>query len=612
MSDRLPWDFEYAPIPIGGGDVGEAERDVVLATEEDVDPAEIVQALAGSVTNIAVTPVFSGYPVFWTRLQSSDALDREDIHSKIEALGVRVRYIVSATKGSQMLPSPLDFRKARPRRPVSWQATVTRDAPEEDTPWRWFMRNEGVGVNRVLCGTGAGTRLAIIDNDGRDLDKVDLDAEILVGVSAVPRAAAHAALLIGWCVGAKTTGETVFRGVAPDASPRLYCIPKRSDDVLSLPLAIVQAVDDGADVVVCATSVEGQTSPLLDDALDFATRLGRGGRGTAVVMPTGREMSSAPGSLHSSLSLGLADPGGDPRVFCVGPSSRVADWFLWRDRNGKLRPFANRGPSVRWLAPGDDMAHPFAGYDRPAHAESSGASAIAAGVILLVLERNPDLELSELDAVLTTTVTRIDPRGRGGEPEIADAANLLPQGVDADGHNSKHGYGCLNATAACVSISDPIAAALVRIGASEAACNFALSRRSGEVARLYSQTLGRWAARVLLRDASLQHALCAILRSARLASRYPERFLQQPPGHLFRQFGTVLGMFARANPPVEVASELKTMADGIRGMLREARAVADADRLVLELLSRIFHVRNGTTSRARGTVAAARLQDLPS
>jgi hypothetical protein len=596
MSSRSRWDFEYAPIPVGGGDIGTPESDLVLATEDDVDPAEIVSALGSLVASIAAIPIFSDHPIFWTRLQASDPIERNEVVLRLTSSRIRVRYVASARMGSQRLPPRLGIEGARMRRASTWNVRRACSFPEKDSPWRWFLRSEGAEVMRDVCGTGAGTRVAVIDNDGRDLEHVDLDAEVLVGVNAVPRAAAHAALLMGWCVGARTQTGAVFRGVAPDSSPRLYCIPKAADDVVSLPLAIVRAVNDGADVVVCATYVEGQTSPLLDDALEFATRLGRGGRGAAIVMPTGREMGSPPGSVHSSLSLGLADPAGDPRVFCVGPSSRVSGWFLWRDRHGKLRPFANRGPSVRWLAPGDDMAHPFVGDGRPAHAESSGASAIAAGVLLLVLERNPELRLSELDALLTATVTKIEPLGRGNDPEVADPANLLPLGLDADGHNPKHGYGCLNATAACVAAADPIAAALVRIGELDAARRFIRLREDCSIAGLYSRQLARWAARTMLYDAQLQHALSSVVRAARLASQYPERFTQQPPGHLLRQLGTALGLICRANPSSELACELSTVAERIRSALNDDRTARKVERLTLELMLNVFRSRDDTST----------------
>src|SRR5262249_33308705 len=157
----------------------------------------------------------------------------------------------------------------------------------------------------------------------------------------------------------------------------------------------------GADVIMCASYIEGTTSPMLDDALEFAARLGRRGRGAAVVFPVGRETSSPATSSHASLSLALGDPASDPRVFAIGPSGKEGGWFFWRDRKGRLRPFANRGPAVRWLAPGDDLTFPFLQDERLFHSESSGASAIAAGVILLVMESNPALRLTEVDAILT-------------------------------------------------------------------------------------------------------------------------------------------------------------------------------------------------------------------
>ena len=131
-----------------------------------------------------------------------------------------------------------------------------------------------------MCGTGAGTRLGVIDNDAGDIGRLDLDNHIAVGVEQVTAGSSHAAQLVAWAVRAVRVdgpdGDKGFIGVAPDASPRLYSIPKPAT-LLSFPLAIVRAVTDGADVIVCATNVDGQWSPMLDDALEIACRLGRDG-----------------------------------------------------------------------------------------------------------------------------------------------------------------------------------------------------------------------------------------------------------------------------------------------------------------------------------------------
>lgn len=573
--ERPSWDFDYAPIAIGGGDRDmDAERDVIVATVDDLDPARVAELAGSLASGITVTSLFSSHPIFWTRIEASSAIDRAELWRRLELGGVSLRYIASASRGSQALPPPLDLEEARPRRAREWPLRKPSDGPEPETPWRWFLRERGIEVERSTCGTGAGTRLAVIDNDAGSMEMVKLDAEVLVGVAAAPRTQAHAALMLGWAVSAIAPEGTEFRGVAPDASPRLYCIPKPSADVWSLPLAIVRATEDGADLIVCATYVEGSTSPLLDDAIEFATRLGRGGNGTPIVMPTGREMSSPVGSVHSSLSLGLADPAGDPRVFCIGPSARDGGWFLWRDRKGKLRPFANRGPALRWLAPGDDLAFPFALPERAWHAESSGASGVAAGAILLLLGANPELALADIDALLTATAHEIDGAQRMREPDLADRRDLEPVGVDADGHNAKHGYGRISALEACLSARDPLCLVLSRIGENAAARRYLELRNTSELSALYSPLLARFAARAVLRAPDLQHAVAALVRGLRLACRHPERHADQPAGHLIRQVALIARSLARRQPPTPVAAELAAIDRVLRALLRSDDAAA--------------------------------------
>ncbi len=351
---------------------------------------------------------------------------------------------------------------------------------------QWFLGVEGGGVHvdRRVCGTGAGTRLAVIDDDEADLALVDLDGRVHVGTTRGSETSGHAALMVGWATCARRPDGTRFLGIAPDASPRLYAIPKPGVDAVSLALAIARAVFDGADVVVCATYVEGTTTPLLDDAFDVASHLGRGGRGSVIVLPTGRETASAGGSLHASLSLEFGDPASDPRVHCVAPGGRPGGWFLWQSPRGMVRPFANRGPAVRWLSPGDDLAYPFSSRDRLFHAESSGASAVAAGVMLLLLGSNPELKLPEVHAILARTVDAPNDASHSGgatgmtdatgapaalDRRLADPADVLPLGSDRDGHNAKCGYGRLNATRACAAAADPVALGLAAIGEDELA-----------------------------------------------------------------------------------------------------------------------------------------------
>lgn len=467
------------------------------------------------------------------------------------------------------------------------------------TPGRWFLRAEdgGVGVDRRRFGGGAGTRLAVIDDDAWASDALGLEREVLVMLDQPPRNQAHGALMVAWAVGARRRG---FRGVAPDASPRLYLIPKPGSCVLALPVAIVRAVSDGADVVVCAAYVEGSTTPMLDDALEFAVRFGRRGRGCPVVFPTGREASSPRESLHASFSLGFGEPASDPRVFCVAPGARGEGWFLWRDRRGRSRPFANRGPAVRWLAPGDDLSCPVppaSGVDpvseRLSHAESSGASALAAGVLLLVLSRNPELHVPELDALVRSTLSPVPPEAPPSAAPLADPWDLLPIARDRDGHNAKHGYGRLDAGRACLAAGDPLALALVLIGEDDAARAWSDAREGDPLARgLYSRHLARWAVRALLADPCLCHGVCALARHARLIAGSERRRRAHGAGAVARQIAILVRSLAtsrgapRASP--RVRRELDALLDRLERACADAGRIDAIESVFAALCARIF------------------------
>jgi hypothetical protein len=561
---RPGWDFSYVPLRSAVLDNGGPATDLIVATDGDVDAAALAGSLAPLGVDIAVESLLSSHPLYWTRVCAGSPVSREELGKRVELSGARVRYVASARHGSLALGPALDFEHARPRCPREWPARSRSEIVEPSTPGRWFLGENGVDVQRRYCENGANTRLAIIDNDGLDSERVDLDAEVLIAVSDPPRGSQHGALLAGWAVGAypSATGGPFLSGVAPAASARLYLIPKPGSEVIALPLAIARAVDDGADVIVCATYVEGQTSPMLDDAFAFARRLGRGARGTAIVLPTGRQASSPSGSTHASFSLSLGDPAADTRAFCVGPSGADGRWFLWCDRRGKYRPFANRGPSVRWLAPGDDMASPLATPECVTHAESSGAAAVAAGVILLVLGRNPRLELAELEAIVTRTISTVDGVERLRAPAVADAYDLHPEARDADGHDAKHGYGRIHATRACLAATDPFASALVMMGEEDAAKRWADLRSREPLARAaYSAKLACRAAASLASDESLAFSVRVIARHARLTANRAEHQRSHPRGALLRELSVFMRNLAiwlrRSTADAEVACELR-------------------------------------------------------
>ncbi|AKT39578.1 S8 family serine peptidase [Chondromyces crocatus] len=608
---RPPWDFGYAPLPPSTGDEEPLPLDAVLALSRAVDPDLLAARLRPLASDLSVEPLVERMPLFWYRARASTTVPLIAVERALLSSEISLRYVASAVRSSFAVAPAFGPGTVAPvlglleRRGRRWAARRPSRGEDPETPGRWFLRHEegGLGVDRGRFGGGAGTRLAVIDDDGAGVDRISLDGEVLVLVERASQGTMHGALMVAWAIGSGQRADD-FRGVAPDASPRLYFIPKPGTSVLALPLAIARAVLDGADVILCATYLEGCSSPLLDDALDFAWRWGRKGRGTPVVIPTGREASSPAGSLHASFSLGLGEPASDPRVFCIGPSARGGGWFLWRDRRGRSRPFANRGPAVRWLAPGDDMAFPLerrlaGSRARPAerlyHAESSGASALAAGALLLVLAQNPALRVEELDAIMTWTLEPVSTDLPPHVLPLADPDDVLPAGRDGDGHNAKHGYGQIHAGRACLVAGDPVALALQRMGEVAAAVMWSDLRRTAPVIQsLYSRRLARWSVRALIADASLLHDVCVLLRHARLTAGNPERRRAHGAGALLRALALLLRKLSSCRcvprPGPRVSAELNALLSraerATRGPVEQMDTIESA---VADLAGQIGH-----------------------
>jgi hypothetical protein len=596
---RPAWDFDYArPRAVDRSEPGSEPADVVVATAVPVSPDDLLAPLCTLDARAAAVPLLARPPLFWTRITMARPCAGHELHALLAGAGVPVRYVASARHPSQQLGTAIDWARA-PRASASGWPPRSASGPSEPVEqpahagaegW-WFLDRAGVNVDRARCGSGHGTRLAVIDHDAGQADRLALEAIVPVGCPPPsPRSLSpHGACLVGWAVGAPGAR---FAGIAPDASPRLYCIPRPGLELVSLPVAIVRAVDDGADVVACASYVDGMTSPMLDDALELATVLGRAGLGTAVVLASSREISSPDGLVRSSLSLDLGDPASDPRVLCVGPSARDGGWFLWRARDGMLRPFANRGPAVRWLAPGDDVADPLAPH-RLRHAESSGATAFAAGVALLVLGVNPALTLADLDELLVLTACRVPPRERVVAAAVAAESELRPNRRDADGHNAKHGYGRLDATRACLGARDPIALGLLDTGQSVAAERYAaLPPEARPLGRVWSPALAGALARALLADFSARRAAAVLVRHARLIAGRPDRAATHHHGAAARQLALLLRRLARspvvAAAPAAVEADLAALAARAADATSDEKAAAAIDRAVLALATRLW------------------------
>jgi hypothetical protein len=608
MNDVKGYAFPYEPIPAGLPDDDGDGADLVVATERHVDATAIGRALGTKWGEVRAETLLARTPLFWTRVRVATGCVRSEVHGALSLGGVPVRYVASARRQSMTLPPPVDTTTADVLAPSSWGEASDRGRPHDpESPGRWFLREGpgGLAIDRARCGTGRGTRLAVVDDDAADFEQLDLDSTELVGTERRSSASGHGAKMIGWAVGARTYKGSRFWGVAPDASVRAYLIPRPSEDLVPMPLAIARAAIDGADVIVCATYAAGMTTPMLEDALEVASRLGRRGRGCLVVFPTSRETSSPKGSIHASLSLSLGDVASDPRVVCIGPGARQGGWFLWREQRGRLRPLANRGPAVCLLAPGDDLSHPFFAEERLAHAESSAASALAAGVLLLALANNGHLRSEELFAVVQRCAMDATPFCSETLDALVDKADAQPFGRDADGHDAKHGYGRLHALRTCLAASDPVALELVSMGEDAAARAWLDYRQGGLPATAYSPDFARSAVRALLSHPASEHALRVVLRHLRLVSGDPRRIAAHPSGALARQLSLTLRSLARsaADVPENWREELGRLEELTRAASETPRDFETALFAIAERVFRRAERRDAETLPVPGAAA---------
>lgn len=587
-----PSDFGYSPVRPAAFAAPVVTCSLLVALPVPLAHDRVARALGPGAR---AETLLARSPIFWIRVWLDTPALPSSVATQLHAAGIATRYVASTEHPCLSLGVPLDVRSAPVVRAEGWPARRRcPPTPVSEVPGAWFLREGegGVAVDRHRFGHGEGTRLAVVDHDARSADALDLDAEVLIGVGEASRHSDHGSLMVAWAASARG-----FSGVAPGATSRLYIIPKPGESLLWLPLAIVRAVLDGADVVVCATYVEGSTSPMLDDALAFAARCGRRGRGTAIVLPTGRETSSPSGSVHASLSLGFGEPASDPRVHCIAPGGLGGGWFFFRDRSGRSRPFSNRGPAVRWLAPGDDLAYPFM-PSRLFHAESSGAAAVAAGVLLLVIATNPRLYLHDISAILMASAARIDPETSPRHFPLADPSDALPGCTDPDGHNAKAGYGRLHAGRACLIASDPICAALVMIGEETAARTFADARhRNPLITQAYPLRLARWAAREMARDPDKSHALRVLVRHMRLVARDDGRRRAHGDGTWLRQLAIVVRDWTtKRRVPRHVAADLDRLAGQIASAMERHENAANAEKTIAEVAADILSGSAGNSA----------------
>jgi subtilisin family serine protease len=420
-----------------------------------------------------------GEPVLYTEnlfVKFADGKSEAEVKGVLGELGLAVKrplpyagnaYFASAPEGvgrgvfesAAVLLERDDVELCHPElvREIGWNTAA---------PQQWHLQPATIG-GRIIdahasvtsaweLSDGEGTVIAIVD-DGMDLDHEEFaSAGKIVAPQSITRPRGsdpspgdgdnHGTACAGV---ACANGEHGASGVAPGAS----LMPVRLQSGLGSQDeadAFVYAAEHGADVISCSWGpVDGdwfnpndrrhrQVVRLPDAtrlAINFAVEQGRRGKGCVITWAAGNGNEDIGNDGYASYEKVVAvaassDSGkrsvysdmGDA-VWCAFPSNTF---------NGNLTPgiWTTDRSGVDGYNKGDRSLGDRAGNYTNSFGGTSSACPGVAGVVALVLARNPDLSSTEVKELLRGACDRIDKAG--GD-------------YDSDGHSPLYGYGRVNA-----------------------------------------------------------------------------------------------------------------------------------------------------------------------
>lgn len=320
---------------------------------------------------------------------------------------------------------------------------------------QWHLNNMGgsggvagadIAAERAWNFTlGRGVRVAVIDN-GFDVRHLDLAVAIVAESGFFDTTSTFRQTLTNYpnndhgtfcagMVGARHNNGRDGCGSAPECE--LMLLASRGDQVgtqATLARAVAYAADPrlevaaasvaaGADVIVSSLGPNGANwalTTVLENAILFATRQGRRGRGTPIFWAS---------SNGNNVDIGQDQVVSHPNVIAVGRSRRD-------DREDN----SARGRQLDFLAPGVNVVSTAAGGGTRTDTGTSFAAPLAAGVGALVLNVNPDLTAEDVRQIMRDTCDKI-----GGVT------------YNAAGHHDDYGFGRVNAFRAVVRAMQSIA-----------------------------------------------------------------------------------------------------------------------------------------------------------
>ena len=307
---------------------------------------------------------------------------------------------------------------------------------------QWYLKK--LSIERAWRhSTGDPETIAVVIDDGCDMQHPDLEANLLGGTDLVDgddnpsyapgkKGNAHGTACAG-LIAAQADNEIGIAGVCPECS--LRCVRLLPADDKGVPLsrdiaAFDYAFNIGAAVVSNSWGFGG-AMPVpapLRSLLEKLFTEGRGGKGTLVLFSAGNE----------DRELEPDEIDGVKGVLSIGAINNFDE----------AAPFSNRGPSLDLTAPAGTFTTDISGADGDDKGDytslfggTSSACPLAAGVAALVMSARKDMTAAEVSDLLQQTARK--------------APFARP---DSKGHDPTYGYGIvdpLSALRSALDITEP-------------------------------------------------------------------------------------------------------------------------------------------------------------
>lgn len=271
--------------------------------------------------------------------------------------------------------------------------------------------------------TGKDVKIAILDK-GVDINHIDLASNISdlsfdteTGTSPSVFYGDHGTHCAGIAAAVKDNAIQIA-GVAPDATivPISNTLGGTTNSRLKRADGIIWAYQHGVDII--SNSWVSTYFEAIDQAIQNAFRYGRNGKGCIVVFSSGNNNSN-----FVNFPANCNDT-----ILAVGAITN----------DGSRAPFSQYGAKLDLVAPGVNILSTLPNNTLGYESGTSMACPHVAGVAALILERNSELTVSQVNSIINSTAKKI--------PGI-NFDTLRPDGM----WNEQYGYGLVDAYNAVIS-----------------------------------------------------------------------------------------------------------------------------------------------------------------